>query len=261
VVPIVNNFGFLNRSRYLPDRRDLNRTFLGSESGSLACRLAHLFMTEVVARSNVGIDLHSAAIHRTNLPQVRVSSDSVEAIELAKRFGAPVVLTSALRPGSLRHAAQARNIPVLVYEAGEGLRFDELAARAGVTGILRVMHALEMIARRSAPRREALSIVASTSSWVRAPVGGLLRTFRTIGSQVVEGEAVGVVADPFGEAETEVLATKSGIIVGRTNLPVVNEGDGLFNIAVSSAPGLETTVDTISSQLEADPLYDEDEII
>lgn len=261
VVPIVNTFGFLNRSRYLPDRRDLNRTFPGSERGSLAGRLAHIFMTEVVERSDVGIDLHSAAIHRVNLPQVRVSQTDAKASELAQRFGAPVILTSELREGSLRHAAQERGVPVLVYEAGEGLRFDELAVRAGVTGILRVMHALEMIPRRSVSRRQVSSIVATSSSWVRAPAGGLLRTYRPTGAQVEEGEALGVVADPFGETEVEVHASRTGIIVGKANLPIVNEGDALFNIAVTSQTGLEFTVDAIAAQLEADPLFDEDEII
>ena len=261
VVPIVNTFGFLNHSRYLPDRRDLNRTFPGSERGSLAGRIAHLFMGEIVTRSDVGIDLHSAAIHRVNLPQVRVSRTDPKALSLAQRFGAPVILTSELREGSLRHAAQDNGVPVLVYEAGEGLRFDELAVRAGVTGVLRVMNALDMIPRRGVSRRQVSSILAASSSWVRAPVGGLLRTFRTTGSQVEEGDPLGVIADPFGETEVEVLANKTGIIIGRANLPVVNEGDAVFNIAVTSEAGLETTVDTIASQLEADPLFDEDEII
>ena len=261
VVPIVNTFGFLNRSRYLPDRRDLNRMFPGSERGSLAGRLAHIFMREVVERSDVGIDLHSAAIHRVNLPQVRVSQTDAKANELAQRFGAPVILTSDLREGSLRHAARERGVPVLVYEAGEGLRFDELAVRAGVTGILRVMHTLDMIPRRSVSTRQVSSIEATSSAWVRAPAGGLLRTFRPIGARVEEGEALGVMADPFGETEVEVQASRTGIIIGKANLPVVNEGDALFNIAVTSQKGLELTVDTIAAQLEADPLFDEDEII
>lgn len=261
VIPIVNTFGFLNHSRYLPDRRDLNRTFPGSVRGSLAGRLAHLFMSEIVERSDVGVDLHSAAVHRTNLPQVRVSGANEEALELAKRFGAPIILTSRLREGSLRHAAQERGVNVLVYEAGEGLRFGELAVRVGVAGILRIMYALDMIPARAVSRRAASSILATSSTWVRAPVGGLLRAFRAIGSEVDADEPLGIIADPFGETETEVLASKAGIIVGRTNLPVVNEGDALFHIAESSRQGLETTVDEITSQLESDSIFDEDEII
>jgi predicted deacylase len=261
VIPIVNTFGFLNRSRYLPDRRDLNRTFPGSERGSLASRLAHLFMSEVVERSDMGIDLHSAAVHRVNLPQVRVSANNDELIEFAKCFGAPVIMTAALREGSLRHAALTKDVGVLVYEAGEGLRFDEVAVRAGVAGILRVMHRLGMIPERYAPKRKVPSILSASSFWVRAPAGGLLRSFRAIGSQVEAGESLGAIADPFGEAETNVLASRAGIVVGRTNLPVVNEGDGLFHIAESSRQGLGTAVDAIVSQLETDPILDEDEII
>ncbi|MGD8528901.1 MAG: succinylglutamate desuccinylase/aspartoacylase family protein, partial [Methyloceanibacter sp.] len=121
-VPIVNSYGFLSHSRYLPDRRDLNRSFPGDAVGSLAARLAHKFMTEVVARSHVGIDLHSAAIHRTNLPQVRVSPSKPETLALAEVFGAPIVMTSGLRDGSLRQAAQQHDVDVLLFEAGEGLR-------------------------------------------------------------------------------------------------------------------------------------------
>ena len=261
VIPIVNTFGFLNRSRYLPDCRDLNRTFPGSERGSLASRLAHLFMSEVVERSDMGIDLHSAAVHRVNLPQVRVSANNNELIEFAKCFGAPVIMTAALREGSLRDAALTKDVGVLVYEAGEGLRFDEVAVRAGVAGILRVMYRLGMIPERYAPKRKVPSILSASSFWVRAPVGGLLRSFRAIGSQVEAGESLGAIADPFGEAETNVLASRAGIVVGRTNLPVVNEGDGLFHIAESSRQGLGTAVDAIVSQLETDPILDEDEII
>lgn len=142
VVPIVNAFGFMTQSRYLPDRRDLNRCFPGSEGGSLAGRLAHIFMTEIVARSDLGIDLHSAAIHRTNLPQIRVSPASDVAIKYADAFGAPVVMISKLRDGLLRKAAQERGVVVLLFEGGEGLRFDELPARAGLAGILRVLNAM-----------------------------------------------------------------------------------------------------------------------
>ena len=161
-IPIVNAFGFMNHSRYLPDRRDLNRSFPGSAKGSLAGRLAYMFMKEIVARSDVGIDLHSAAIHRTNLPQIRVSPSKPDTMTLAEVFGAPLILTSKVRDGSLRQAAQQKGVDILLYEAGEGLRFDEFAVRAGVTGILRVMRHLEMVSAKgiakpkSAPIRSSL---------------------------------------------------------------------------------------------------------
>ncbi len=262
VVPIVNAFGFLNHSRYLPDRRDLNRSFPGSQRGSLAGRLAQLFMSEIVNRADYGIDLHSAAIHRTNLPQIRVSPSRPETLELAKAFGAPVVLTSRLREGSMRAAAQAKGKDVLVFEAGEGLRFDEMAIRAGVSGVLRVMRALKMVGARGITRPKAAPIVTKSSYWVRSPAGGLLRPYKSIGDVVEPEMLLGIVSDPFGENERPVLAEYGGLVIGRTNLPVVNEGDGLFHIAdVSAKVDAEQTLGSLASQLEADPLFDEDEII
>ncbi|QAX31004.1 succinylglutamate desuccinylase/aspartoacylase family protein [Leisingera sp. NJS204] len=262
VVPIVNTFGFLNHSRYLPDRRDLNRCFPGSGGGSLASRLAHLFMTEVVDRCDLGIDLHSAAIHRTNMPQIRVSPKAQGTLAYADAFGAPVVIRSGLRDGSLRKEAQARGVDVLLYEAGEGLRFDEQSARVGVAGILRVMHALDMIPGDGVPLAEVVPVRAGSSSWERAPAGGLLRTYKTTGEMVEEGDVLGVVSDPFGEHEEELQAGQAGLIIGRANMPIVNEGDALFHIARVATPvEAESRIESLHAQLEDAAMFDEDEII
>ncbi|MDF1669413.1 MAG: succinylglutamate desuccinylase/aspartoacylase family protein [Roseovarius sp.] len=258
-VPIVNSFGFLNHSRYLPDRRDLNRVFPGLSEGSMASRLAHIFMTEVVQRSDVGIDLHSAAIHRTNLPQIRLTPDNVRLAALGRAFGAPVMMNSKLREGSLRMAAEAAGIDVLLYEAGEGLRFDELAARAGVSGILRVMHHLGMIGAENLPEAGANPVLCRDSRWYRAPAGGVFRGYLTIGDTVEPGTSLGAVSDPFGEVEAEVLSDSTGIIIGRTNMPVVYEGDALFHIV--ETPRGDAAAEGVSAHLDAAPLYDEDEII
>ena len=262
IAPIVNTFGFLNHSRYLPDRRDLNRFFPGSPTGSLAARLAHLFTIEIIARSDFGIDLHSAAIHRTNLPQVRVSPSNPETFALAEAFGAPVVLIAPVREGSMRHAAQKNAVGMLLYEGGEALRFDEFAVRAGVTGILRVMHKLGMISAKGVSKPKVSSVQSASSFWLRAPEGGLLRCFKNIGEEVKKEELLGMIADPLGESETEVLSSDAGLIIGRTNLPIVNEGDGLFHIAkVKRGEDVEVKVGDLAIQLEEDPLFDEDEII
>ncbi len=261
-VPIVNTFGFLNHSRYLPDRRDLNRSFPGSAVGSLAARLAHQFMTEIVSRSDVGIDLHSAAIHRTNLPQIRVSPRKPDTMLLAEAFGAPIVMTSKIRDGSLRQAAQARNVDILLFEAGEGLRFDEHAVRTGVMGVLRVMRHLGMVKAKGVAQPQVAPMRSSSSYWLRAPAGGLLRTLKAPGGHVEAGDILGLVSDPFGDVETEILAEEPGLIVGRTNLPVVNEGDGLFHVArIRPRDDPAATIDLLAGQLEEDPLFDEDEII
>tara|TARA_R110002072_G_scaffold159872_6_gene310943 strand:+ start:12272 stop:13315 length:1044 start_codon:yes stop_codon:yes gene_type:complete len=262
VVPIVNTFGFLNHSRYLPDRRDLNRSFPGNAGGSLAARVAHLFLHEVVACCQYGIDLHSAAVHRTNLPQIRVSPKDPGAMKLAKVFGAPVILVSAIREGSLRHAAASHGVTILLYEAGEGLRFDEMAVRAGVAGILRVLRSLEMLSAKGIAKPSAPSLLCLASRWVRAPAGGLLRTFKAEGDVVAAGDLLAAVSDPFGEKEAEIRAPSDGIIIGRAVLPIVNEGDALFHLAsVTSNEVAEAAMGDLTSQLEEDPLFDEDEII
>lgn len=262
VVPIVNAFGFINRSRYLPDRRDLNRCFPGSAGGSLAARLAHLFVTEVVCRCDLGIDLHSAAIHRTNLAQIRIAPNNPELLELAKIFGAPVVLTSPIRDGSLRMSSRDNGVDVLLYEAGEALRFDEMAVRAGVAGILRVMRHVGMLPAKGIANAKANSVLCASSKWLRAPAGGLLRTFRAEGDVVSAGDALAAVSDPFGEHDTLITAPSDGIIVGRAVLPIVNEGDAVFHLAtVKSNETAESAVDSLTTQLEEDPLFDEDEII
>jgi predicted deacylase len=231
-VPIVNVHGFINHSRYLPDRRDLNRSFPGSEKGSLAARLAHLFMEEIVSKSTHGIDLHTGAIHRSNLPQIRANLDDEETEHLARAFKVPVIISANLRDGSLRESAAENGIPMLLYEAGEALRFDEVAIRAGVQGIVNVMRMLEMLpASRRKPKQETGPVVARSSSWIRAADSGILRAMVPLGRRVKKGTLLGVVADPFGEREIQVTAPFSGIVIGRSNLPLVNEGDALYHIA------------------------------
>jgi len=230
-VPIVNVLGFLSQSRYLPDRRDLNRSFPGSPQGSLAGRLARLFLDEIVAKSSHGIDLHTAAIHRDNFPQVRVNLDDPEGERLAQAFGVPFVINTGFREGSLREAAAELSVPVIVYEAGEALRFDENSIRAGVKGVVRVMRQLEMLAPSSRKTRRVKPLVIRSSKWVRAPHSGLLRSATALGSAVSEGQLLGVISDAFGENEVEVRASASGVVIGRSNIPLVHEGDALFHIA------------------------------
>jgi len=261
-VPIVNAFGFINRSRYLPDRRDLNRVFPGSVRGSLASRLANLFLTEIVGRSDLRIDLPSAAVHRTNYPQVRIEADDPQMAELASIFGAPIVMHSPLRRGSLRYAAKQVGKAMLLFEAGEGLRFDEISVRAGVAGVLRVMRHLEMLPSRGISKPTASPQVCKSSRWVRAPMGGLVRLFKTDGSLVQQGEVLATVSDPFGEEERNIEAPYDGVIVGRAVMPVVNEGDAVVHLGrVGSFEHAEGVIEDLALQLHDDPMFFEDEII
>jgi predicted deacylase len=262
--PVVNAYGFIGRSRYLPDRRDLNRSFPGSADGSLAGRLAHLMLTEVVKRCQIGIDLHTAAIHRVNLPQIRAEFQrSARCRELGLAFGAQVMLESSERSGSLRRAARDAGVDVLVYEGGEGLRFDEFAIRAGVDGIARVMHTIGMLEAPEGVDEPSLTatspFIANASKWVRAPEGGVLRTTKRIGDPVSEGEVIGIIASPYEEDDTPVTSPRTGIVIGATTLPIVNLGDALFHIAWSqdaTSPKAQQP-----REREAEPLMDEDEII
>lgn len=259
-VPIVNVYGFINRSRYLPDRRDLNRSFPGSEKGSMAARLAELFMEEIVTRSDYGIDLHTGAIHRENLPQIRANLDDPDTARIASAFHVPVLLNSDLRDGSLRQVAAERGIPILLYEAGEALRFDERAIRAGVKGIVAVMRQIAMLPASSRLRRPTDPLIARTSSWIRAGCSGILRTTAPLGARVRKDEVIGVISDPFGQQEHEVLATSPGIIIGRTNLPLANEGEGLFHIArFESTSAAESTVEAYQTdEVPIDPAMEQE---
>lgn len=262
LIPIVNGYGFISHTRYLPDRRDLNRSFPGAPGGSLAGRLAHIFMTEVVNRSDVGLDLHTGALHRTNLPQIRADLEGGSCLELAQAFGAPVILHSDLRDGSLRGAAQEAGIDVLIYEAGEALRFDEFAIRAGVKGVIGVMRHLGMVSGKSDKNRKTKSVISRSSHWLRAGEGGIFRATKTIGDSVERGEVIGAIADPFGESETEIAAKAAGIIIGKTNVPVVNQGDALFHIAkVFNAEKAGDGVEALEQELDEDPLFDDDGLV
>jgi hypothetical protein len=251
-VPIVNVMAFLQQSRYLPDRRDLNRSFPGSESGSLAARLAHLFLKEVVGRCDCGIDLHTGAIHRPNLPQIRADLTQPDTLRLARAFGAPLLLNSTPTAGTLREYTTKKGIPVLLYESSEALRFDETCIRIGVQGVLNVLYELKMLTRAvySTPRLVE-PVVARSSTWARSPCSGILRVQVALGEEVRVGQTLGIVGDPFGEVETAVTCPADGVIIGRLNMPLVHEGDALFHIArVDSAAAAAKTVGRLREEAE-----------
>lgn len=228
-VPIVNVFGFIHKSRYLPDRRDLNRCFPGSEKGSLASRIAHTFFTDVAQKADYIIDLHTGAIHRTNLPQIRACLENDETLRMAKAFGTPVIIDAALRDGSLRAEAEKNGIPVLTYEAGEALRFEPIAIDAGILGIVRVMQELGML--RMSRKKTPESVIAKSTNWVRAENDGILRTMVTLGDRVTKNQVLAYISSPLGHVEITMKAPKDGIVIGQQTLPLVNEGDAVFHLA------------------------------
>ncbi len=235
--PIVNPLGFLLESRYLPDRRDLNRHFPGSKRGSTASRLAHLFMTEVVSQCSVGIDLHTATHHRVNFPQLRADIDDPATLELARAFGAPFTIKSRARDGSLRQAAADLGKTVLLYEAGQAHRFDDDAVEAGYSGVMRTLRRLNMVDARL-PRAQPTTLIRRTR-WVRARRGGIVELQAKLGQRVKEGEMIASISDAFGNRATGVKATQTGWVIASTVRPLVNLGDALVHIATEEGPDID----------------------
>lgn len=254
-VPMVNVYGVVNQSRYMPDRRDLNRCFPGSAKGSLAGRVAHIFLNEIVKHCDYGIDLHTGAIHRTNLPQIRANLSDEETATLAKEFGVAVLLNSDLRDGSLRESAVEHGTKILLYEAGEALRFDELSIRAGVKGVMNILSHLGMTRKRRT-RKVFEPFIAYSSSWVRANASGIVRNLVHIGDQVKRGDVLAEIGTPFGDVVGLVKASRSGIVIGKQNIPLVQEGEAMFNVANFKEDD-EDVADQIESLNEAlIPEYD-----
>lgn len=236
-VPVVNVPAFATRARYLPDRRDLNRLFPGSTEGSFGARLAKIFMLTIVNQCSMGIDLHTGAIHRPNLPHVRIPPDMPECRTLAIAFGAPIVLESTTRDGSLRSAMERAGKPILMFEGGEALRLDSRAIRFGVSGIVNVLRALGMLPPEKTKATHLPSVVISKESyWARAPRGGIVTPLISLGRAVKESTALAFIADPFGVHESQVFPRSEGIVIGRTTLGIADEGDGLYHIAVTRNP-------------------------
>lgn len=234
-VPIVNSPGFINGDRYLPDRRDLNRSFPGTSRGSMASQIAHIFMTEVVSKCSVGIDLHTGSDHRTNLPQIRANIDDPTTRQLAEAFATPVLMHSAIRDGSLRQAGTESGATVLLYEAGEAWRFDENSIRTGVNGILRVMAELGMIHEFDAPDSQA-PISCRSSRWVRCRRSGIATLWVGLGDVVQKGQPIGRVHDAFGKKLSQISAVADGVVIGVTLAPIVNRGDAVVHIAEPEPP-------------------------
>ncbi len=235
LIPVVNVFGFNIKSRYLPDGRDLNRSFPGKKGGSLASRLARVFMKEIVTKCTHGIDLHTGTAHRTNLPHVRASLDDEDTRALAEGFGVPVVINSNLRDGSLREAGRKKGVSMLLFEGGEALRFEDRVIKAGLSGCVSVMKRIGMVPDPHVPtkgrKRSPKVFVAESSYWVRAPRSGVSSATKRIGDVVEEGELLATIADPMGDHGCEVRARAGGILMGASLLPLVNQGDAMFHVA------------------------------
>lgn len=228
--PVVNVPGFSSGDRYFPDRRDLNRSFPGSSRGSLTSRFAQVLMTEVIARGDVGIDLHTGSDHRNNFPQIRADLDDDRTRELAEVFGAPLSLHARVRDGSLREAAVRKGVTTLLFEGGQAWRFEEHPIEVGTAGVLRVMAHLGMIGTSDTEPAGRTRLLRS-SRWLRAPRSGVARLLVELGQVVTARQPIAVVADAYGSTERILRATGDAVVIARLEQPVVHRGDALVHLA------------------------------
>jgi uncharacterized protein len=229
VVPVVNELGFMAGERYLPDGRDLNRSFPGSPRGSLAARLAHLFMEEIVSRCSYGIDLHCGSGRRSNLPQIRADLEDERTRAAADAFGAPATIHARTRDGSLREAATQGGTAMLLFEGGESNRFDPYAIDAAHDGVRRMLAHLGVV--DSAPGTSEASFLSRETRWVRAARGGMLRLEVELGDAVEQRQVLGNFSDIYGRRNLAVRAPVEGLVIGINRSPLINQGDALVHIA------------------------------
>jgi predicted deacylase len=228
VIPLLNVYGFINFSRDVPAGKDVNRSFPGSLSGSMASRVAAILSRHVLPQVDVVIDFHTGGQNRYNYPQVRISKGDERSLEIARAFNAPFILHKGHIRGSLRRTAHKAGKPCLIYEGGEALRLDGYAITRGIKGIGRTLQFLGMAEGQQVP--EAASIEILHATWVRATASGLFIWSKDSGKHVLKGEPLGTIGDPAGTKRVVVTAPRDGFIIGHSNAPVVNQGDPLFNI-------------------------------
>lgn len=231
-MPVINVYGFLNYSREVPDGKDINRSFPGSKTGSLASRVAYHMTQDVIPYIDYGVDFHTGGAMRSNYPQVRCVMQEEKNVELAAAFNAPFTIDSPFRPHSLRQTAAKKGKNIIVYEGGESVRFDQHAIEEGVNGTLRLMKYLNMI--DEAPTATEANKIIWNSSWVRARTAGLFQNAIKSGELIHKNQIIGTLTDPFGEFKEDIKSPTTGYAVGLNNNPVVNAGDALLHIGMDN---------------------------
>ncbi len=229
-IPILNIYGFIHFSRYVPDGKDVNRSFPGNRNGSLASRIAYYLMKDIIPKIDYGIDFHTGGDDRSNYPQVRcVLNDSFN-YELAYAFQAPFTIDSKYRPKSLRQSASKIGKHVIVYEGGESSRFDDLAIQEGINGTLRLMKHFGM--RDEAPEPISKNQIIHSSSWIRAKISGVFVSKVKYGDFVTKNKVVGTISDPFGEFSQNLKSRFSGYVIGLNHQPLIHAGDALMHVGI-----------------------------
>lgn len=232
-IPIVNLHGFRRSSRYLPDRRDLNRYFPGQPRGSSASRIAHAVFDGVVRGCNAVLDFHTGSFHRTNIPQVRADLSNPEVFDLARRFAGAIVVNNPGISGTLRRAAVEAGIPAITYEAGEPMRFRRDEVERGVRGVRGVLNSIGMIDEK--PEKSDPQHIYYQARWIRADDGGILLSRVELGQRVGKGEVLGAVTDPISNERSYIHSPYPGRVIGMALDQVVIPGFAAYHIGIETA--------------------------
>ena len=232
-VPILNIFGFIHFSRDVPDGKDVNRSFPGTKSGSMASRMAYHYLTQIMHQMDFAIDLHTGGAQRHNFPQIRFTQEDGYSRELAEVFNAPFSFSSSLIKGSFRNAAFLMGKPTIVFEAGESMRFDDYSILEGMQGILNVMKHFKMISKiepKYVERKKSFQLI--DRKWLRAPTAGMFIPEITNGSEISKGQEMGLITDTYARRSKKIKAPFDGFVFSVNNQAVVNQGDALFHVGM-----------------------------
>jgi len=232
-IPVLNVFGFLNKSREFPDGRDLNRAFPGSSTGSLASRFAFHLMSKVIPKVDYCIDYHTGGAQRFNFSQVRIDGGNEETLKLAKVFGSPYIVYSKTQEKTFRQSMANLGKKVLLFEGGKSLNLDKTVTKVGIQGAVNVLHYLGMrdfSAKILNVTDENPPIIIKTSKWIRAKHSGMYRSYIRVGQKVEKGINLGSISDPFGNYETIFKNPQQGYVLNSNHAPIVNQGDALLHI-------------------------------
>jgi predicted deacylase len=229
-LPVFNIFGFLNLKRELPDGRDLNRSFPGSESGSLAAQFAFHFMKEIAPHVDYVIDFHTGSAQRNNFPQIRCVLDNEESVALARIFNPPYILNSSYISKTIRESISKLDKKMLLFEGGKTNSIEEFIVEEGLNGVKRFLSHMGMRTFKIDISKDRTPVILSESRWMRSPNSGMFQATVTNGARVTKGEVIGIVTDPYGKIERKVKAHSDGYIICLNESPVVYKGDAIFHI-------------------------------
>jgi predicted deacylase len=239
-IPIINVYGFVNKSREFPDGRDLNRVFPGSKTGSLASRFAFHILTEIMPVVNYAVDFHAGGASRFNAPQIRLAQHNEELKILADVFNAPFTLYSKNIAGSFRSASEKLNVKMLLFEGGKSLDINNHIADEGVNGVKRLLSHLDMLdPKHNVMEQKIPTIYIEKSGWVRAKCSGLLHDYNTIGTFLKKGSILATITDPYGKFERKVKAPNDGYVINANLSPIVYEGDAIYHMSNTAENGDE----------------------